>query len=321
MARRNTHWCSIEDLAKGLFGKVYVVTGANSGVGFETAKQLIKQGAHVIMACRRKTAAEQAALAFQNLIGTYEIVDCDLADENSVKQCVKKLSQTYTPIDGLVCNAGAVIMGNQAQYSKQGHELTLATSFLGHFLLIEQLLSAGKFNHSARIAILSSVVHANKPSKRTDINFDDLNWTTRSYNAFDAYSEAKLANTLYARELATRLENTNITVASIHPGWARSNFGRGGGKWMDMLFTILRPLTWHMSDSNWASAQTSLHVLLSDTVPDYSGAYFSQSSVLYQDKECRNGGWPMKSPNPNANDLDKAIRLVSAARDLVQLNQ
>jgi hypothetical protein len=74
-----------------------------------------------------------------------------------------------------------------------------------------------------------------------------------------------------------------------------------------------------MSNSNWESAQTSLHVLLSDDAPKHSGAYFSQHSVLYNDKECRPGGWPMKSPNPHAHDMDAAKRLVEKSYELVGL--
>ena len=83
---------------------------------------------------------------------------------------------------------------------------------------------------------------------------------------------------------------------------------------------IMRPFTRSMSDSNEEAAQTSLHVLLSDAAPDHSGAYFSQSSTLYRDTECRPGGWPMKSPNPNARDMDTARKLVDMSYELVGLN-
>jgi retinol dehydrogenase-13 len=82
---------------------------------------------------------------------------------------------------------------------------------------------------------------------------------------------------------------------------------------------IMRPFTRSMSDSNEESAQTSLYVLLSDEAPKHSGAYFSQSSVLYRDRECRNGGWPMTSPNPNARDMEKAKKLVKLTYELVGL--
>lgn len=320
MARKNTKWCDESTLSKDLSGKVYVVTGANSGVGFETTQQLVKQGAHVVMACRRVEAGEAAAKTFQDPKGSYEVIRCDLADLQSVRDFASSFLSKRDRLNGLMCNAGAVIMGDEAKYTSDGFEMTMAASFFGHFLLTELLLDVVRSSTPSRIGILSSVVHANRPGKRYDINFADLNWKTRKYSAFDAYGEAKLANVLYALELGERLKDTGVTPASIHPGWARSNFGRGNGFFMDMLFTITSPFTRSMSDSNWASAQTSLHVLLSDDAAHHPGAYFSQSSVLYRDKECRDGGWPMKSPNPNANDINKAKRLVETARKLVGLD-
>lgn len=319
MPRKSTIWADKADLQKDLTGSTYIVTGANSGVGLETTRQLIKQGAHVVMACRRVDAANTAAKTFSDLKGTHEVIRCDLADLESVRTFVTDFLAMHSKLDGLVCNAGAVIMGDQATISKDGFELTLAASFFGHFLMTELLLDTLISSAPSRFAIVSSVVHANSPDRRYDLHFDDLNWTSRKYSPFDAYSEAKLANVLYALELADRLKNTNVTTASLHPGWARSNFGRGNGFLMDIAFTIIRPLTYFMSDSNWASAQTTLHVLLSENVPKQSGEYFSQSSVLYRDKECRKGGWPMTSPNPNARDLNKAKKLVSIARNLVGL--
>lgn len=319
MARKNTKWCDERDLAKDISGRIYIVTGANSGVGLETTRQLVKQGGHVVMACRRLDAGEEARKSFAGLPGSSEVIRCDLADMQSVRDFVSAFKAKHDRLDGLMCNAGAVIMGNEAVHTKDGFELTISASFFGHFLMTELLLDVLKQSAPSRVGIVSSVVHANSPKKRCDLNFDDLNWTSRKYSAFDAYSEAKLASVLYAKELGERLEATGVSTASIHPGWARSNFGSGGGFFTRMAMAIARPLTRSMSDSNWASAQTSLHVLLSDDTPKHSGAYFSQSSVLYRDKECRDGGWPMKSLNPNANDMDKAKRLVVAARELVGL--
>ena len=319
MARRNTRWLDEATLAKDVSGKTYIVTGANSGVGLETTRQLITQGAHVVMACRRVEAGEAVAKEFAGLKGSWEVIRCDLADLGSVRDFVSTFLERHTRLDGLMCNAGAVIMGSEAKYSKDGLEMTMAASFDGHFLLTELLLDTLKASAPSRIGILSSVVHAGSPSNRPALNFDDLDWKSRPYSAFAAYAEAKVANVLYARELAARLAGTGVTAASIHPGWARSNFGSGGGVFTRALMTIARPLTRGMSDSNEASAQTSLHVLLSDDAPNHSGAYFSQSSVLYRDKACRNGGWPMETPNPQARDMAVAKRLVQVARERVGL--
>ena len=247
------------------------------------------------------------------------MIRCDLADLDSVREFVDTFKSRHARLDGLMCNAGAVIMGNEAKRSKDGLEMTMAASLYGHFLMTELLLNVLKASAPAQIGILSSVVHANSLSKRYDLNFDDLNWETRPYSAFGAYTETKLATVLYALELGERLRDTGIAAASIHPGWARSNFGSGGGLLIKAIMAIARPLTWIWSDSNWASAQTSLHVLLSDDASNHSGAYFSQSSVLYRDRECRAEGWPMQSPNPNARDMEKAKRLVAHCAETVGL--
>ena len=140
MANKNVIWCDDETLSKDISGKIYIVTGANSGVGLETTRQLVKQGGHVVMACRRVNAGEEAASTFEGLAGSTEVIRCDLADLQSVRDFVDSFLQKYDRLDGLMCNAGMVSMGNQPQYTKDGFELTMAASFFGHFLMTELLL-------------------------------------------------------------------------------------------------------------------------------------------------------------------------------------
>lgn len=322
MANKNVIWCDKKTLEKNLNEKVYIVTGANSGVGFETTQQLIKQGAHVVMACRRVEAAEEVARNFGKLKGSYEIIKCDLADLQSVRDFVKTFKSKHNRLDALACNAGFVNMKNTPEYTKDGFETTMAASYYGHFLMTESLIDLLKSTEGARMLILSSVVHAGSPKNRYQIHLEDLNWKKRKFNNFDAYGEAKVASVLYALELAERLKDSGVTTYSVHPGWARSNFGSGGSAIMKGLMTITKPIfaMLNFSDSSWESAQTSLHCLLSDEAPKHSGAYFSQHSVLYRDKECRKGGWPMKSPNPHANDLAAARKMVAMSYEMVGLN-
>jgi len=321
MANKNVIWCDNATLSKDLRGKTYIVTGANSGVGFETTQQLVKQGAHVVMACRRPNAGEEAREKFQASKGTSEVMKCDLADLQSVRDFVAEFKAKYNRLDGLMCNAGMVNMENKPKYTKHGFEYTWSASYFGHFLMTELLLDRLKATPKSRMAIVSSVVHAGSPTNRPKVHLDDLHHKKRKYNNFEAYAEAKVAVVLYAKELAERLKGTGVTTYSIHPGWARSNFGSGGGLLMDTLFAILKPIfrVINFSDSSWESAQASLHCLLSDDAPKHSGAYFSQHSVLYRDKECRKGGFPMESPNPNAKDMDTARKLVEMSRELVGL--
>ncbi len=305
--------------SKDISGKVYIVTGANSGVGLETTRQLVKQGGHVVMACRRTNAGEEAVQSFNGLKGSHEVLKLDLADLQTVRDFARKFKQNYGRLDGLVCNAGMVNMNSNPVYTKDGFEITMAASYFGHFLLTELLLDALKESAPSRWVIVSSVVHAGNPNNRPDVHLDDLHYKARDFNNFAAYAEAKVAVVLYAKELAERLEGTGVSAFSVHPGWARSNFGSGGNFLMQVLMGLARPLTRLMSDSNEESAQTSLHCLLSDDAPKHSGAYFSQSSVLYRDKGTRDGGWPMESPNPNAKNMDTARKLVAMSYGLVGL--
>lgn len=318
MARRKLH-IDEETAAKDVSGKVYIVTGANSGVGLETTRQLVEQGGHVVMACRRPDAGEEVAKGFSGLKGSYEVMKLDLADLQSVREFAAEFKNKYDRLDGLACNAGMVNMSNTPTYTKDGFEITMAASYFGHFLLTELLLDVLKQSAPSRWLIVSSVVHAGNKNNRPDVHLDDLHFKTRPYNNFGAYAEAKVAAVLYAKELAERLEGTGVSAFSVHPGWARSNFGSGGNVVMSTLMGVMRPLTRSMSDSNEDSAQTSLHCLLSDDAPNHSGAYFSQSSVLYRDKECRDGGWPLETPNPNARNMDTAKKLVDLSYELVGL--
>jgi retinol dehydrogenase-13 len=313
-------WIDEETRGKDLSEKIYIVTGANSGVGLETTRQLVKQGGHVIMACRRPEAGEEVAKSFSGLKGSYEVIKLDLADLQSVRDFAAEFLKKYDRLDGLACNAGLASMVRDPQYTKDGFELTIGVSYFGHFLLTELLLDILKKSAPSRMLIVSSVVHAGNGNGRPKVHLEDLNYKTRPYNNMAAYAEAKVATVLYAKELAERLEGTSVTTASVHPGWARSNFGSGGGFLMRAMMAFLRPFTRGMSDSNEEAAQTSLHVLISDDAPNHSGAYFSQSSVLYRDRECRDGGWPMETPNPNARNMETARKLVDLSYKLVGLN-
>ena len=306
--------------SKDLSGKTYIVTGANSGVGLETTRQLVSQGGHVVLACRRTDAAEEAARSFSGLKGSHEVMRLDLADLKSVWDFVAEFTAGHDRLDGLACNAGLVSMGKEPEYTKDGLEMTIGVSYFGHFLLTELLLDTLRASAPSRMAIVSSVVHAGSEKNRPNVNLEDLNYKRRDFHNFAAYAEAKVATVLYAKELAERLDGTGVAVFSLHPGWARSNFGSGGSLPIRAAMAVMRPLSRLVSDSNEESAQTTLHCLLSDTAAKHSGAYFSQSSVLYRDKQCRQGGWPMETPNPNAKNMETARRLVFLSYDVVGLS-
>ena len=321
MSRRNVRWVDEAILTQDLTGKTYIVTGANSGVGLETTRQLIKQGAHVIMGCRRVDAAEAVAKDFAELEGSYDIIRIDLADLKSVREFVTEFLDKYDRLDGLACNAGMANMTGELSRTKDGLELTTGISYFGHFLLTELLLDTLKASAPSRIILVSSVVHAGSEGNRPKVHLDDLKYENREPSNMQIYAEAKVANILYAKELAERLEGTGVTTASVHPGWARSNFGSGGGPAMRAAMVLMKPILPFVSNSNEESAQTTLYCLLSDDAPNHNGSYFSQQSVLYRDQEYRDGGWPMETPNPNARNMETARELVDMSYGIVQLER
>ena len=320
MAHKNLIWCDKALLEKDLSGKSYVVTGANSGVGLETTRQLVKQGGHVIMACRRPDAAAEVAKEFGELAGSVDILRCDLADlDYSARIRTRPFTPSTRSSMASMCNAGMVNMDSKPAFTKDGFELTMGISYFGHFLLTELLLEALKKSPDGRYGILSSVVHAGSPKNRYQVHLDDLNFERRDYSNFGAYGEAKVATTLYALELADRLQGSNVTTASIHPRWARSNFGQGGPALMRVAMFLMKPILPFVSDSSWESAQTSMHVLLSEEAQTLRRLLQpAQRSVPGQGMS--QGGWPMETPNPHARDLKAAKALVAKSRELVGLS-
>ncbi len=308
--------CAPELLAKDLSGKVYLVTGANSGIGLTTSRQLVKQGAHVVLACRRTDAGEEAQKSFEGK-GTSEVLKMDLADFSSVREAAKAFKEKHDRLDALVNNAG--IMMPPYRETVDGFESQIGTNHLGHFLLTELLLDVLKKSAPSRIVCLSSVVHAGTPKERPTVDLSDLNFQKRGYNRLQAYQQSKLANVLHARELAKRLAGTDVTAVSAHPGWVSSNLITSvAPKWVQEIF--LRPFMPLLSIINIEDgAQASLHCLLDDDVPQHNGAYFSQNAIVYENNELRKGGFPMVSPNPNAHDDELAKNVYDTSMKLVGL--
>ncbi|MCY3917247.1 MAG: SDR family NAD(P)-dependent oxidoreductase [Chloroflexi bacterium] len=313
--------CDPQLLRKDLSGRVYIVTGANSGTGLATSQQLVRQGAHVVGACRRVSAGEKAFADFARLRGSAEIMKLDLASLASVRQFAADFLGKHKRLDGLVNNAGLVTAEGRTE---DGFEIQFGTNHLGHFLLTELLLDILKASAPSRVVCLSSVVHAGRGSQAVTIDFEDLHYERKSYSAMAAYAQSKLANLLHAQELARRLDGTDVTAFSVHPGWIRSNFGSGimPGWLRGIMNLALRPFSGIMGImSPYDGAQTTLHCLLDDDAPMRNGAYFSQNSILYPKREHRSGGWPMRSPNPNARDEALAIKLYDVSSELVGLRK
>ena len=310
--------CPPELLSLDLTGKTFLVTGGNSGIGLVTVGQLAKQGAHVILACRRPAEGERARadIAAAGARGSIEVAALDLASLDSVRAFAAAFLAKHRELHGLVNNAG--VMNTPAGKTKDGFETQLGTNHLGHFLLTELLLEALRAGAPSRIVNLSSCFHDVAMGRKGHLDFDDLQFEQRTYDGWEAYAQSKLANLLHARQLAKRLAGSGITVASVHPGWVRTNLARTSmPTWVQNY--VLRPAL-HVAGmiEPWEGAQTTLFALLSPEVPRSSGAYFSQLG-RYRDKAANRGGWPLISPNPEANDDALAARLETESRKLVGL--
>ncbi len=316
-----TLMCDPKLFEKDLSGLVYIVTGANSGSGFATAKQLAEQGATVVGGCRRVNAGKEAFANLENLSGKVEIMELDLASLASVRQFAESFLKKYDHLNGLVNNAG--VMMTPKGLTKDGFETQFGTNHLGHFLLTELLLDTLKASAPSRIVCVSSVAHASMQGVVGKIDFNDLHFEKREYKPLIAYAQSKLANVLHALNLAERLKGTGVTAFSVHPGWIRSNLVTSSagafGKFVQNV--LMRPFAGMLGTMSWfEGAQTSLHCLLDDDAPNHSGEFYSQNSIIYKNKENRPGGWPMSSPNPRAHDKKLADRLYRRSLELVGLD-
>lgn len=202
-------------------GRVVVVTGANSGVGQETARALVAHGAHVIMACRDVGKGEAARRRLPSDPGTASVEQVDLADLDSVARSVDRLAGNLDRIDALVCNAG--IMGGASAASAQGYERQMATNHLGHFALTARLWPLLTAAPAARVVVVSSLA-ARGGQLSPGLERDTL-VAPRPYHAGGVYSNTKQANLLFAQELHRRASTAGLPVRAVaaHPGVSASN--------------------------------------------------------------------------------------------------
>lgn len=311
--------CPKELLDRDLAGKTYVVTGGNSGIGLVTVEALAKQGATVVLACRRTAEGERekARIEAAGAKGKVEVAALDLADLSSVRAFAEGFLKTHDALHGLVNNAG--VMNTGQGRTRDGFETQLGTNHLGHYLLTELLLQALERGAPSRVVILSSCFHDVAQGREGHIDFDDLMFERRPYDGWRAYAQSKLANLLHAKTLSERVKDKGITAVSVHPGWVRTNLIRGSMPvWMQDY--LLRPfLGLAGMIEPWEGAQTTLYALLAPDVEQHPGAFYSQLG-MYRDKSLNKGGWPMKSPNPEASDASVAERLDAVSRKLVGLD-
>lgn len=195
-----------------------LITGVNSGLGFESMRALAARGAHVIGAARTLEKAEQAC---KSIDGATTPVACELSDFASVDACASEVASRFERLDVLLCNAGIMALPELEQ--RYGLELQFVTNHLGHFRLTTRLLDQVKAAPAGRIVVVSSGAHMMGP--KGGIDFDNLSGE-RGYDGWRFYGQSKLANILMARELSRRLEGTGAVANALHPGIIQTNLGR-----------------------------------------------------------------------------------------------
>ena len=243
-----------------------MVTGANSGIGKETAKGLAKHGATVIMVCRSRERGQQALSEIKESVGSgnVELMLCDLSSQKSVREFAAQFEKSHARLDVLVNNAG--VMNRYRSETGDKLEATFAVNHLGYFLLTNLLLDIIKRSAPARIINVSSATH-----KFGVIDFDDLQ-NEKRYRAFGAYSNSKLANVLFTYELARRLEGTGVTANCLHPGGVATNIFHDLPKAMEALIKLV-------TTSPGKGAETSLYLASSPEVEGVTGKYFVKKSA------------------------------------------
>lgn len=258
-----------------LKGKIAIVTGANSGMGLATTEALSDKGATVIMLCRNEERGRAAIAGLTaNKDRDLDLILCDLGDYESIRNFARCVKEKYPRVDILVNNAGFISLDRQE--TKEGVERQFGINHLGHFLLTTLLLDL--MNPGSRIVVVASGAH-----KVGRIHFDDIN-LKKHFNVITAYSQSKLANVLFTRELARRLKKRRITVNCCHPGAVATNIGidrkTGFGK---TITGLLKPFFLTPSEG----AVTAIYLATSDEVRNITGGYFYRCKIAPSSKRSK----------------------------------
>ncbi len=269
-----------------LSGRVALVTGGTNGIGKVTARELARKGAAVTIVGRNaektRAVADELGVAF---------ILADLSEQAEVRRAAAEFRAGHPQLHILVNNAGGVF--SPRQESVDGIEMTWALNHLAYFLLTRELLGALRAGPGARVVNVSSGAH-----EGGRLNWPDLEFKA-GYRAFQAYSQSKLANIVFTRELARRLRGTGVTANALHPGFVSTGFGHNNGGWMTGALNLMRPLA--ISDEE--GARTSIFLASSPLVEGVTGRYFTKEREV--------------QPSPRALDDAAAARLWAVSEEMV----
>jgi NAD(P)-dependent dehydrogenase (short-subunit alcohol dehydrogenase family) len=265
-----------------MYGKVCLVTGATSGIGKEIARGLARMGATVVVSGRSKEKCENTL----GDIGRGSHIVADLSLMSSVRQLAQDFAAGHGRLDVLVNNTGVFLA--RRELTADGLEYTLAVNHLAPFLLTRLLTGLLRDSAPSRIITTSSVAH-----RGSRINFDDIQFTS-SYSGIRAYRQSKLANILFTRELARRLEGTGVTANCFHPGAVRTNLVQGNPWFYRLVWAAIGPFML----SPEKGADTAVYLASSPEVEGMSGKYFvkrkvAESSEASHDMEAAGRLWAL----------------------------
>ena len=276
--------------------QVCIVTGANSGIGEETALSLAKLGATVILLCRNY---ERGNITLKNIISesnnkNVELMLCDLSSQNSIFDFTSKFKNKYDRLNVLINNAGILL--NKRTISVDGIENTFAINHLGPFILTNSLLNLLKSSSPSRIINVSSSAHY-----RTNFDIDNLQGE-KKYSSFDAYCKSKLYNVLFTYELSRKLAGSNVTVNCLHPGFIPTNLFANSLFFYKAIVKILSPI---LIDAK-SGSKTSTYLATSKDVENITGKYFvkckpRKSSKISYDKSTSKNLWNISEKLINYN--------------------
>lgn len=284
-----------------LSNKIALVTGSNSGIGYEAAKVLAMKNARVLMACRNLSKGEHAASMIKEEYENAEVsvVELDLGSLDSTREFANNYLKEYDRLDLLINNAG--VMMPPYGKTRDGFELQFGTNHLGHFALTGLLMPVLKKTPGSRIINVSSAAHRNGK-----INFEDLN-SEQSYNKMQSYGQSKIANLLFTNELQRRLEDAKIEsmVTAAHPGWTSTNLQRHSGG-----FRFLNPIFGQKSDMG------ALPTLRAACDPEARGSdYFGPGGFMEMK------GHPVRvKSHDRAKDLETAKKLWEVSEEMTGVN-
>ena len=302
-------------LTKDLSGKTYIVTGGNGGIGFSTSRQLAKQNATVVLACRRLTAGEDSKekILAETPEAKVDVMALDVSSLKSVKEFAEAFNGKYDKLHCLLNNAG--IMNTPEGSTTDGFEIQFGTNHVGPFLLTELLLPKLKASAPSRVVCTSSCYADDKDaSTKAKIHFEEdfmkRGEGAKPYDGWAAYLQSKLANLLHAQELSDRLKGTGVAVVALHPGFVESNLLSHTVPLavQSLIKPILVRKNGMITPEN--GAQTSMYCCIDDDIMDEAkrGCGFYSQAKSPKDQypsrpELRVGGWPLAQvPNPLADD-------------------